>query len=238
MLVVGTVALIASVGAAVSSNVGERWQQPMQNVVTFRVLTSPERADFFLRRGLPVSPVDARRIAGRCVNPVGAFLCEKVTDPAFYDWIDRRARPTYVRSLLAFPATTLWEPLGHEREIIGTRLPVAEVTGTRLHASYADTLEQLVFPRSPRAVLVWLALLAIGLVVLGSQVARPILVVACGLILLTYVHLWVVWTGDAVELQRHGLSAAWQLHIGGWLLTLGLLDAVLVRRSAPLAGAD
>ena len=232
LLVVGAVALVGSAGAVVSSNVGARWQQPTQNIITFRVLTSPERADYFLRRGLPVSPVEAQRIAGRCTNPVGAFLCEKVTDPAFYDWIDHHARSTYVHSWFAFPATTLWEPLAHERSIVGTRLPVAEITGTRLHASYADAVEKLVFPRSPRAVLVWMALLAAGLVVLGSQVVRSVLVVACGLIVLTYVHIWVVWTGDAVELARHGLGAAVQLLLGLWLLTLGLLDALLLRLRA------
>jgi hypothetical protein len=233
LLAVGAVAVVASAGAALSSDVGGRWQQPLQNVVTFRVLTSPERTDYFLRRGLPVSPVDARRIAGRCVNPVGAFLCEKVADPGFYAWMDRRARPAYVRSWFAFPATTLWEPLAHERGIVGSRLPVAEITGTRLQASYADTVEKLVFPRSPRVVFAWLAILAIGVAVLGSWAARPLLVAGCGLIVLTYVHLWVVWTGDAVELQRHGLSAAVQLQLGLWLLTLGLLDALLLRLARP-----
>jgi hypothetical protein len=238
LFVVGAVAAAASVGAVVSSNVGSRWQQPMQNVVTFRVLPSPERNDYFLRRGLPVSPVDQRRIAGRCVNPVGAFLCEKVTDPAFYDWIDTRARSTYVHSWFAFPATTLWEPLAHERSIVGTRLPVAEITGTRLHESYAQALDNLVFPRSPRAVLVWMGLLAVGLAVLGSRVVRPVLVVACGLILLVYPHLWVVWTGDAVELARHGLSAALQLQLGLWLLSLGLFDALLLRFARTPDGAE
>ena len=77
-----------------------------------------------------------------------------------------------------------------------------------------------------------MALLAAGLVVLGSQVVRSVLVVACGLIVLTYVHIWVVWTGDAVELARHGLGAAVQLLLGLWLLTLGLLDALLLRLRA------
>ncbi len=228
-LAVGLVALAASFAAVVSSDVGSRWRQPTQNIITFRVLTSPERTDYFLRRGLPVSPVEAQRISGRCTNAEGAFLCQKLDDPAFYDWLDHRARSVYAGSLIAFPATTLWEPLAHERMIIGTRVPVAEATGTKLHSSYAAAVERIVFPRSPRAVLLWLVLLAVALVVLASSVAGSIRSVACGLIMLAYVHLWVVWTGDAVELARHGLSAAVQLQLGLWLLTLGLLDALLLR---------
>jgi len=226
--VVGVVAVIVASGAVVSSNLGERWRQPIQNIVTFRVLPSPERTNYFLRRGLPVSPVEARRLTGRCVNPVGAFMCEKVTDPEFYEWIDRRARATYARSWFAFPATTLWEPLAHLRRMTGIRVPVADIAGTHLRAPYADAVERLVFPRSPRVLLAWLLLLVVGLGVLGSRVARSLLVVAVGLIALTYVHLWAVWTGDAVEPERHGLSAAVQLQLGLWLLSAGLLDAWLL----------
>jgi hypothetical protein len=230
LIVVGLVAVVVAFGAVVSSNAGDRWQQPLQNVITFRVLPSPERTDYFLRRGLPVSPVDARRLSGRCANPVGAFMCEKVTDPAFYDWIDRSARSTYLRSWFAFPATTLWEPLARERRIIGTRVPVAEIAGTRLHASHAKAVEAVVFPRSPRVVLGWLLLLVVGLACLGAGVARPNLVVGGALLALAYVHLWVVWTGDAVELERHGLGAAVQLQLGLWLLSVGLVDALLFRK--------
>jgi hypothetical protein len=238
LLVIGTVSVAVAIAASVSSNAGARWRQPTQNVITFRVLTSPERTDYFLRRGLPVSPVEARRIAGRCTNPVGAFMCEKVSDPAFYDWIEHRARPVYVRSWFAFPATTLWEPLAHGRSIVGTRVPLAEIAGTGLHASHADAIGKLVFPRSPPVLVVWLALLAIGLVVLGSQIARSILLVGGALVVLTYVHMWVVWTGDAVELERHGLGAAVQLQVGLWLLSLGLLDALLLRFSRAAAAPD
>jgi hypothetical protein len=231
LVLIGVAGLAVPVGAVVSGNVGDRWQQPTVNVITFRVLTSGERADYFLHQGLPVSPIERRRIAGRCTNQVGAFLCERVTDPAFYEWIEHRARPVYVRSWFAFPATTVWEPLAHERLLVGTRVPVATIAGTGLHASYADAAEKLVFPRSPLVVFGWLALLSVGLVVLRARAVRSLLAVSCGLLVLTYVHMWVVWTGDAVEPERHGLSAAVQLLLGLWLLSLGLLDALVDRWS-------
>ena len=53
LILIGAVALAASVGAIVSSNIGSRWRQPMQDVVTLRLLSSPERASFLLHHGLP-----------------------------------------------------------------------------------------------------------------------------------------------------------------------------------------
>jgi hypothetical protein len=91
-------------------------------------------------------------------------------------------------------------------------------------------VEAVVFPRSPRVVLGWLLLLVVGLACLGAGVARPNLVVGGALLALAYVHLWVVWTGDAVELERHGLGAAVQLQLGLWLLSVGLVDALLFRK--------
>ena len=234
-IVIGAVALSVSVAAMVSGNIGARWQQPMQNVVTLRQLASPERASFLLDHGLPLSRGAAQDLAGHCANPIGAFLCKKVTDPAFYQWIDNRSRSVYVRSWFAFPATTVWEPVAHEREMIGIRLPVAQATGTRLHAGFAQAIDTVAFPRGPMVLLAWIAVLAVGVAVLGSKRPIPLVWVASVLIALTYVHLWVVWNGDAAELARHGLAASLELTLGLWLLSIGLLDALLssAQRAAP-----
>jgi hypothetical protein len=42
---------------------------------------------------------------------------------------------------------------------------------------------------------------------------------------LTYPHLWAVWTGDAFDVTRHGLAASVELRLGLWLATLALVDA-------------
>jgi hypothetical protein len=230
LLIVSCVAIATGAGAVVSGNVGNRWQQPTQNVITFRVLPSEERASYFLRHGLPLTRIEANDLAGHCANPAGAFLCKKVTKPAFYDWIDQHARGVYVRSWFAFPIPTLVEPLTHERMMTGTRVPVAAITGTRLHASYAASIESIVYPRSPWIVLAWLVGVLVALAAaLRAGMRVRLAGIALALLALAYVHLWVVWTGDAVELERHGLVAALQIVLGLWLLSLSLIDALLLR---------
>jgi hypothetical protein len=229
-LVLAVIAVALPVCSAISGDVGNRWQQPLQNVITFRVLPSPEREAYFLRHGLPLSPAQADALAGHCANRAGAFLCNKLTDPAFYDWIDAHARSVYLRSWFAFPATTAWEPIAHERTMTGTRLPVAAITGTNLRASYAGKIETVVYPRSPRVLLAWLIVMVLALAAaIRWRVRVPLAEVAVALLALVYVHLWIVWSGDGVELGRHGLVAALQLVLALWLLSIGLIDAALLR---------
>jgi hypothetical protein len=211
-----------------SADVGGRWQQPIQNVVTLRVLPSPERRAYFLDHGLPLDPVQARVAARRCINPSGAFLCVRVTDPAFYRWIGHDARRVYFDSWLAFPATTLWEPLAHIRLTVGTEVPLAATAYTGLRDPTARWIENVVFPRSPHVLVGWLAVEALALAIAvwrrGSIRSATL---PAGLVLLTYPHLWAVWTGDAADVARHALAASVELRLGLWLLVAALVDAAL-----------
>jgi hypothetical protein len=210
----------------VSGAIGARWEQPIQNVVTMRLLRSPERRDFLLARGLPFSPTQARRTAGHCVNPVGAFYCRRVTDPAFYRWIDHDARDVYFQSWFAFPATTLWEPIANARLTVGTEIPVSLVSGTGFTDPTGRSIENWMFPRSPRVIIGWLALDALALAFTVRRRGWPrSATVPVVLVLLTYPHLWAVWTGDAFDVTRHALAASVQLRLGLWLTTVALVDA-------------
>ena len=216
----------------VSGSVGARWEQPIQNVVTLRVLRSPERRAYFLAHGLPLRPNQVPLIAGRCVNTSGAFFCQRVTDPAFYDWIDHDARSVYFHSWWAFPATTLWEPLAHARLTIGTEVPLALVAYTGLSDPTAKRIETVVFPRSPRVLIGWLGALALALAVTVRKRGWPRAAnLPTALILLTYPHLWAVWSGDAFDVTRHALTASVQLRLGLWLASVAVLDAWLPGRS-------
>ena len=87
-----------------------------------------------------------------------------------------------------------------------------------------------------------LALLA-GLVVLGGCIAayaagkRGAFVIPAALLGLFYAHLWLVSTGDALEVTRHALLANFQLHLGIWLGALWRLDALLVAQRTDADGS-
>jgi hypothetical protein len=199
--------------------------------VTLRVLQSPERRDYFLAHDLPLSSHQIRRVTGRCVNRTGAFLCVRITDPAFYRWIDHDARGVYFDSWFAFPATSLWEPLAHARQSIGTRLPLSDAALTGLNDPVGRSIETTMFPRSPRVLVVWLAIDALALAFTLRRRGWPTPAsLPVALTALTYPHLWAVWTGDAFDVTRHALAASIQLRLGLWLTSLAVLDAWLSSR--------
>ena len=60
--------------------------------------------------------------------------------------------------------------------------------------------------------------------------------------MLTYPHLWAVWTrGDAFDVARHGLTGNFlgQLRLGLWLASVALVDVwfCAARGATPAAGA-
>jgi hypothetical protein len=219
---------VALVGSA-SASVGRRWEGPMKDVITIRIMNSPERLAYFERSGMPLSAAEIDKARGHCVTPTPVLGCVTIANHGFYEWIHQHGRSTYAKSLAKFPATTLWQPIAYLRESIGTRVQIDIGSGTEEHAPVSKVLEALVFVRNPLLVACWavvmLALAALALI----RRKRGTFVIAAALVALTYPHLWLVWIGGALEVTRHSLLASVQLRLGLWLSVVWLLDAYLER---------
>ena len=231
-LVLAGVFMLAGTMSLASADAGHRGDVPMKNVITLRILNSPERAAYFLKSGMPLTPEQVAAARGHCIAPAQPSPCVIVANDEFYAWISDDARGTYLKSLLKFPATTVWEPAAHVRDSLGTRvqveLPLAADTQER--SPIGHFFEAAFFVRNPAiVVLAALAVLATSIYALATK-RRGAFVVAAAIIALTYPHLWLVWTGDALEVTRHSLLASVMLRIGIWLGALWLLDSFLTDR--------
>jgi len=225
--------VVAALGSA-SASAGRRWEGPLKDVITLRILNSPERTQFFLDAGMPLTPAQIKLARGNCVAPAPNLQCRVLVNPAFYRWIHDHGRATYVKSLAKFPATTLWEPLAHLRDSVGTRvrveLPFA--ADTQEHAPISTFFDAVFFVRNPLVLALWsIVMLALCALALVAGWRGPF-VLAGALVALTYPHLWLVWGGGALEVARHSLLASVQLRLGLWLSVLWLLDARLSPRAA------
>ena len=181
---------------------------------------------------MPLTPAEIEAARGNCIAPAQPSPCVIVANDEFYEWVSDDARATYVKSLLKFPGTTIWEPAAHVRDSLGTRvqveLPLAAATAEK--SPVGHFFEAVFFVRNPFVVvLAALAVLAISIYALATK-RRGVFVVAAAIIALTYPHLWLVWTGDALEVTRHSLLASVMLRIGIWLGALWLLDHFLIER--------
>ena len=223
-------ALVVMFGAGVvSSDVGRRWEGPLKDVITIRVLTHPDRTHYMLERGLPLGKDERARLAGHCAARYRPyFLCLPLTDARFYRWESTRGRSAYSSWLLSHPATALNDPFRNSVLIFGTRVHADALTHYRFGpATFAD---HIFFVRNQRALLVE-ALLALALLVAALR-RRPhalawAVLVAFGTI---YPHMFVSWTFGALETTRHSLGASVTLAVCIVLAVGCAIDAFAIGR--------
>jgi hypothetical protein len=230
LAVAGALAVVFALGV-MSSNIGERWEGPLKDVITLRALTYPDRTHYLLEHGLPLTSEDVSRVAGHCVARTRPyFICVPVTDPRFYQWIRKEGRSTYSGWLLSHPATALNDPIRHSDFIFGTRVRAEVLTFYRFEpASFAD---RIFFVRNQGALLAE-ALVAFGLAIVTIRRRR----FALGWVVITafvtiYPHMLVTWTFGALETTRHSLGASVMLAVSIVLAVGCALDAVFEHGSS------
>ncbi|HEX4492832.1 MAG TPA: hypothetical protein VH914_16620 [Acidimicrobiia bacterium] len=233
VLVLAGLLVVIAVAGTVSAGIGKRWQEPVQNVFTMRLFNSPERLQSLYHSGLPLTLGQVIAVQGRCVAATPIPPCAKLRSPAFYDWIQDHGREAYIHEMWKTPATTVWEPLSHIRESVGTRNRVDIASGTYEHAPVSEALEKVFDVRNPAVAVGWAIALLVLMLVAAVRRRRGVWVIATAMLVATYPHLWLVWVGDAEEVTRHSLLASMQLHLALLLGTVWLIDAFVAREHAP-----
>lgn len=201
-----------------SADRGNRWQYPFYNILGRRILPVPEYIAYFADHGMPISPALLERTGASA----GAFYHDSLEE--FRTWTDNHGKLTYIRFLITHVIYSITAP------------------GSEFQDNYLNEVGWLVhpdpgFPRvnvEPRLATAASNLLLVsygGTVFLAGILWRrkwlsesPWLAVPLVMILLALPHFWLVWHGDAAEVQRHGLTAAVQAVLGFALLCLYVWD--------------
>ena len=207
-----------------SAEAGERWLQPMHDVVFRRVIPTPGLREYFAQHGLSTT-------VNWTVTP----------------WLER-ARSIYVGYLLRHPSYTLAAPFhgrqqalystpGNLESLLDPDLRIYNDNASRRFLPLPGLLERVLFPRGLIAVLTLIGA-AVALTAVVAAWARPetVWIVPAGLLLTTYPHLLVVWHFSGYEVDRHALEAALLLRLGVLLLLVFSVDRALVavRAAIPL----
>jgi hypothetical protein len=199
-----------------SADVGKRWLQPMQNVISTRVLPNPDLRRFFLERGLdPGSnwPVSA--------------------------WMRTRSRDVYARYLVTHPLYTLTQPFhgrqqalysthDNVRSLIDPNLGIYDDNASHRFLPLPHALERIFFVRGIGFVCGLLAALLIAAAI-AWRFAGPTSAwfVPLGIVATTYPHFLLAWHESGYEVDRHALEAALLLRLAMLLLGCFALDRVL-----------
>jgi membrane protease YdiL (CAAX protease family) len=198
--------LAVSAIGSVSSNIGRRWEGPLKDVITIRMLKDPDRADYLIERGFPMSQAEISRVAGHCVVPSNSRSCVLVTDPRFYAWIRVDGRSVYEHWLRSHPATALSDPVRNSGQLFGHRLRVDRFSHYRF--AFASLAEDVFFVRNQRVLLAE-ALVALGFVITAvRRRPSPLAWIVLTALATTYPHMFVIWSFGALETQRHALAAS------------------------------
>ena len=226
ILVAGALAIIFAANDY-SANRGRRWVVAFINNVGLRILPVPERTEFFKQLGMPVTWVLMDRAGKKAWHDDWAFLKNPKLGE-FRRWLYESGKLSYVRFLLSHPALTLQEPLRHPEQILASEL--RNYAPVNFSPILRGPLAEIVYFKNWALLSIWLAGIIVGWIV-GSGIWRGsgAMVVALGMIVLTYPHAILVWHGDPNEIDRHALQASVQLRLGIWLILLTAADTYMAR---------
>jgi hypothetical protein len=237
--IVVVVCVIAGVGNAALSNHAGRWFDPLDETIAARLLGSHEATRYFVDHGMP----DNAAVRALHKHFAIVFLAHDVTYGKEYasyrKWLLDKGRGTYTGFLLTHPWYDISEPFDDRQTLLTpnlrdyARLYYTEPRGAFIYVGKAG------MPQSETAMVVWIGAALVAALVLWRVRRDRMLLIATGTVaFLVIPQFMVAWHGDALELDRHIISAAVQLRIVLWIVTAMAFDAVLDwrwRRAHPAA---
>jgi hypothetical protein len=205
-------------------------------VLSERILTSPERTDWFVRHGMPDGD-DVRSLAGAFDQPGGGSAPFR-RNKRLFRWVHEDGRSTYFDFLRTHPGYFFVQPF---RDVVDADVAALDVT----HEPYGhprnvlpEPVEGVVFSRGA-LVLLALGVLALSAFAFGLRGWTSREVVPAIALLLGLALYWVTYHGVASELGRHYMLAAVTIRVSLILLGLLAVDRLLSRagtRSRRLRG--
>jgi hypothetical protein len=226
--IIAAVCLVAAVTNIGLSNHAGRWFDPLDETIAVRLLGSHEATQYFVDHGMPY---DARVKALHKPNAI-VFKAYNVTYGKEYEkyrnWLLSDGRSTYTSFLLTHPWWDVSKPFDDRRRVL---TPDLRDYGRTYHNEPRGAFEYVGKAGMPQVKWVleaWVVLALLAAMGLWWRRRDRALLLATGVVaFLVLPHFMVAWHGDALELDRHIISAAVQLRIVLWIVAAMVLDAVL-----------
>ena len=209
----------------VSSDVGHRWFGPFRNVFFARILPTDQAMEYFLDAGLPLEAQERTQLKGYD----RVQFMEVFSSPSYQavnEWLMENGRSVYLAYLLNDPIASLTAPVQDIVHLVSPdsteyRKPIKDTPG------WLISLSRILFPRSLLiALLLPLISGALILFTAGRQTLQAWWIVPYLLLLTVYPLMFIVFHGDAIELERHALQISMQVRLAGWMLLLALVDVI------------
>lgn len=241
-LTIAIVALAGSGTALALANQARRWYYPLRETAVLRLQSDATAGPYLRARGYPqtgaVTRLPARyAAAGDAVDTAPEYASLRA-------WLDRDGRRTYSRFLVTHPRWVLATAWGDRAAILMPDVGgYARVFGVAV-ARVSKAAAALAVPG--RWWWFWLRAIVVAALVAAALVAgrrdrssRWWAAVLGPLALLWLLHALAAFHGDALEVDRHELTAMLQLQLVVWLAAIAAVDVLLdARRTDSCAGVE
>lgn len=208
-------------------------EEVLITIVSERILTSPDRTDWFVDHGMPDGP-DVRRLAGSFYTK-GFGSTPIRANKRLFRWIQDDGRSTYFEFLLTHPGYLIVEPLNDATGANGAELSGA-VYG-KVRSVLPLPVEEMLFGGPGQLVALGFAALVLALRAFGRRGWTKRELVPGVALVMSLAMYWMLYHGVASEPARHYMQPA--AAIRAMFIVVGFLavDRLLVTRPARPRGS-
>jgi hypothetical protein len=224
------------IGSSALVTAGNRWVFPYYNLVQQRILPDEKKLDYFAAKGMPVNE-RLMDYAGKVPGPRRRVFYVDEDVAGFRDWSSKHGRGAYTSFLLTHPGYLIGAPLSYLGTILEADL--REYRPKEFRSLIPESLGGIGWDGrlTPVWMLIAAGLLAVAAAQWKDRSRRHTLVPAL-MMLLSVPHLIVIWHGDAMEVERHALSATYEARLGFVLAGIFAIEHFARRRTLKSPAGD
>ena len=225
-IILGSLLLVIFLAANSLSEYAVRWRYPFQNVLTERILSDDAAIQFFEKCGMPIDD-QLVQLAGGNTDKNDQALSHEPLFADFRSWMYESGKGCYVRWLLSYPIRSLSEP-GRNLDHLLIFENVDRFYSKAYQPILPAWLESILYFRL-RGWLVY-GIMLLMIYVSGIKMdfkQKPLWGVWVVMWLLVFPHLFLVWHGDTLGLDRHALTLVIQFFLSFWIGAILFLDGII-----------
>jgi hypothetical protein len=213
-----------------------RWALPLAEVITHRILPNQEYLEYFSENGMPVTPELMALSGQNAINNNYAIINTNELKK-FSRWLFNDARNVYVKFLLTHPVYTITSPLMDIKALLGydylEGFHIPDYT-----PALPEQVNGLLYPVGWFWPYLWGLLLPTGFILATNlRTKERVYWIIVAFLLLSLPQLYLIWHGDALDVERHAVVMNIQFHLGILWLVIFYLDTMLTKTPRTAASA-
>ena len=212
-----------------NSNIGGRWVFPLNNIMGRRILPNPQALSYFKSCGMPVTP-ELLALTGEYGNSQNRAFSDSPALEGYRVWLGEHGKTCYMKWLLSDPLESVTQSVDQFQEVIAFS-DLSKFFARKYDPVIPWFIEPFIYPVK-FIILLWAALTSLALIAVWKRAwnINPLWGIYILLTLPIMPHLFLVWHGDTMDIQRHALSVGLQIALCFWIAIFLLLDQFIAMR--------